>query len=230
MSNTLLMLHGALGSSVQLEPLAELMSKEFNVVLFNFSGHGGKPFPDTSFSIKTFAEEVKELVEKSRIGPCRIFGYSMGGYAALYAARHFPGVAGKIFTLGTKFDWSRESSLRESAMLDPVKIQDKVPAFAMTLKERHSPNDWTDVLRKTSEMMISLGNAPDLTHDDLSGIDIEVTVAVGDRDNMVTVSETESAFRNLKRGRLLVLPDTHHPIEKVCLRRLKFELSEFFVE
>lgn len=228
MSNTLLMLHGALGSSVQLEPLAELMSKEFNVVLFNFSGHGGKPFPDTPFSIKTFAEEVKELVEKSRIGPCRIFGYSMGGYSALYAARHFPGVAERIFTLGTKFNWNMESSLRETAMLDAVKIQDKVPAFAKTLEERHTPNDWKDVLRKTSEMMISLGNAPELTPEDLSKIENEVTVAVGDRDNMVTISETESAFRMLRQGRLLVLPDSHHAIEKVRLKRLKFELSEFF--
>ncbi|MBX7041389.1 MAG: alpha/beta fold hydrolase [Ignavibacteria bacterium] len=230
MGSTLLMLHGALGSSVQLEPLAELMSSEFNVVLFNFSGHGDKPFPETSFSIKTFAEEIRELIEKSRTGPCRIFGYSMGGYAALYAARHFPGVAGKIFTLGTKFDWNIESSARETAMLDPARIISKVPSFAKTLEERHYPNDWKDVLRRTSEMMLSLGNSPELTPDDLSAIENEVTVGVGDRDNMVSITESESAFRKLRHGRLLVMPDTHHPIEKVRLSRLKSELMEFFGE
>lgn len=228
MKSNLLILHGALGSSVQFEPLAKFLEEEFRVILFNFSGHAGKPIPEEPFSIKMFAEEVKSLIEKSRISPCDIFGYSMGGYAALYAAKHYPGVIGKIFTLGTKFEWNEESSAHEVKLLNPDKIEEKVPAFAKLLEERHAPEDWKQVIHKTAEMMINLGKHNELTYEELGSIANEVTVAVGDRDNMVSISESEKAFNHLKHGRMIVMPDTFHPIEKVDLEKLKSELQSFF--
>ncbi len=228
MKSNLLILHGALGSSVQFEPLAEILEEEFRVILFNFTGHAGKPIPEEPFSIKMFAEEVKSLIEKSRISPCDIFGYSMGGYAALYAAKHYPGIIGKIFTLGTKFDWNEETSAREVKMLNPTKLEEKVPAFARILEQRHAPEDWKLVMSKTAEMMINLGKQNELPYEDLCSIANEVTVAVGDRDNMVSINETQKAFNHLKNGRMIVMPDTFHPIEKIDLERMKFELLSFF--
>lgn len=228
MKSNLLILHGALGSSVQLEQIAKKLEDKFRVILYNFSGHGGKPLPEEPFSIKLFADELKSLIEKTRIGPCDVFGYSMGGYAALYAARHYPGLIGRIFTLGTKFDWNEESSEHEVKLLDPDKIEKKIPAFAKSLAERHAPEDWKKVLEKTAKMMLNLGKQNELTPEDMEQIENEVTVVVGDRDNMVSISETERAYRHLKNGRMIVMPDTVHPIEKVDLERLKIELQNFF--
>jgi len=229
MKSNLLILHGALGSSDQFEPLAEILEEEFRVILFNFSGHAGKPIPEEPFSIKMFADEVKSLIKKSRISPCDIFGYSMGGYAALYAAKKYPGVIGKIFTLGTKFEWNEESSASEVKLLNPTKLEEKVPAFARILEQRHAPEDWKLVMSKTAEMMINLGKQNELTYEDLGSIANEVMVAVGDRDNMVSISETESAFKSLINGRMLVMPGTEHPIEKVAPERLVNEVTQFFV-
>jgi len=229
MKSNLLILHGALGSSAQFEPLAEILEEEFRVILFNFSGHAGKPIPEEPFSIKMFAEEIKSLIEKTRISPCNIFGYSMGGYATLYAAKKYPGVIGKIFTLGTKFEWNEESSASEVKLLNPTKLEEKVPAFARILEQRHAPEDWKLVMSKTAEMMINLGKQNELTYEDLGSIANEVMVAVGDRDNMVSISETESAFKSLINGRMLVMPGTEHPIEKVAPERLVNEVTQFFV-
>jgi uncharacterized protein YaeQ len=113
-------------------------------------------------------------------------------------------------------------------MLSPAKIEDKVPAFAKLLEERHAPEDWKQVIHKTAEMMINLGKHNELTYEELGSIANEVTVAVGDRDNMVSISETERAYKYLKNGRMIVMPDTVHPIEKVDLERLKIELQSFF--
>jgi pimeloyl-ACP methyl ester carboxylesterase len=228
MKSNLLILHGALGSSVQLEQIAKKLEDKYRVILYNFSGHGGKPLPEESFSIKLFADELKSLIEKTRISPCDVFGYSMGGYAALYAATHYPGLIGRIFTLGTKFDWNEESSAREVKLLCPAKIEEKIPAFAKMLEARHAPEDWKQVMSKTAEMMINLGKHNELTYEELGSIANEVTVAVGDRDNMVSISESEKAFSHLKHGRMIVMPDTFHPIEKVDLERLKIELQSFF--
>src|ERR1051326_9543575 len=85
----LLLLHGAIGSKVQLEPLASLLGDKYSVHSMNFSGHGGEPLPE-QFSIAGFANDVLSYLEGNNLPRVNIFGYSMGGYVALYLARHYP--------------------------------------------------------------------------------------------------------------------------------------------
>ncbi len=222
------MLHGAIGSSVQLEPLAELLTDTFKVNLLNFSGHGGKPVTEEIFSIEMFAKDVLYFIDKGRLEGINIYGYSMGGYVALYIARHYPGKINKIFTTATKFNWNEDTSLKESKFLNPEIISEKIPKFAEQLSERHSPEDWRIVLNKTAEMMIGLGKNKTLKDEDFSHIENDVLVSVGDRDNMVTIEETIDVYRKLKKGRLLILPSTQHPIEKINAERLANEIKLFF--
>lgn len=221
------MLHGAIGSSEQLEPLANILMKSFNVYLLNFSGHAGNPIPAQPFSIEMFAEDVLYFIDKNKLKGINIYGYSMGGYVALYIARHYPDMLNKIFTTATKFIWNEESSLKESRLLDAGKIAEKFPKFAEQISQRHSPENWKTVLSKTAEMMINLGRNNILKDEDFTKIDNEVMVSVGDRDNMVSIEETTDVYRKLKNGRLLVLPDTPHPIEKINLKRLEREIRMF---
>ena len=222
------MLHGAIGSSVQLEPLAELLTDTFKVNLLNFSGHGGKPVTEEIFSIEMFAKDVLYFIDKGRLEGINIYGYSMGGYVALYIARHFPGKINKIFTTATKFNWNEDTSLKESKLLNPEIISEKIPKFAEQLSERHSPEDWKIVLNKTAEMMIELGKNNILKDEDFLQIENEILLSVGDRDNMVTIEETVDVYRKLKNGRLLILPATQHPIEKINAERLANEIKKFF--
>lgn len=224
----ILLLHGAIGSSVQLEPLAELLTNNYKVNLLNLSGHGGKQIPDEQFSIEMFGEDVLYFIEKNKLGIINVYGYSMGGYVALYIARNFPDKINKIFTTATKFDWNEESSLKESRLLNPEKIIEKIPKFAEQLSERHSAENWKQVLKKTAEMMINLGKNKLLKDVDFSLIENEVLLSVGDRDNMVSIEETVDVYRKLQNGKLLIFPDTPHPIEKISAERLANEIELFF--
>jgi len=224
----ILLLHGAIGSSVQLEPLAELLTNNYKVNLLNLSGHGGKQIPDEQFSIEMFGEDVLYFIEKNKLGKINVYGYSMGGYVALYIARNFPDKINKIFTTATKFDWNEESSLKESRLLNPEKIIEKIPKFAERLSERHSAENWKQVLKKTAEMMINLGKNKLLKDVDFSLIENEVLLSVGDRDNMVSIEETVDVYRKLQNGKLLIFPDTPHPIEKISAERLANEIELFF--
>ena len=222
------MLHGAIGSSVQLESLADLLTDDFKVSLLNFSGHGGKPVTNEKFSIEMFAEDVLYFIDKGRLEGINIYGYSMGGYVALYIARHYPGKINKIFTTATKFNWNEDTSLKESKLLNPEIISEKIPKFAEQLSERHSPEDWKIVLNKTAEMMIGLGKNNLLKDKDYLQIENEILLSVGDRDNMVSIEETVDVYRKLKNGSLLILPGTPHPIEKINAERLANEMKKFF--
>lgn len=222
----ILLLHGALGSAAQLEPLQQHLSKEFTVHTLNFSGHGGKPFAD-DFSIRQFAREVLQYLQEQNLTQVDIFGYSMGGYVALQLAKMHPERVGHIFTLGTKFDWTPESAAREVKMLDPAKIKEKVPAFAETLQQRHAPNDWEALLRKTAAMMLALGNGDALTTADLRSMPHAVRIGIGSEDNMVTLAESQQAAETLPNGEFLLVANTPHPIEKVDMQTLADAISNF---
>ncbi len=223
----LLLLHGAIGSKDQLKPLADILKLNYEVHTLNFAGHGGEQMPN-QFSIELFANNVLTYMEQNNISKINIFGYSMGGYVALYLAKYYPNKIEKVFTLATKFLWNAEISQKEIKMLDASKIEEKIPAFAQLLEKRHQPNDWKVLLKKTSDMMISLGNKNSLTLLDLTDISATTKIALGDNDNMVTLDETKEVAQNLKNSELLILQDTLHPIEKVEIVNLSDELKTFF--
>lgn len=223
----LLFLHGAIGAESQFDNLKEELKDKFEIYTMNFSGHGGEAIPD-KFSIELFADDVVKYLEKNNLENIDVFGYSMGGYVALYIASKQKNKLNKIFTTATKFDWNEESSVKESKMLNPAKIGEKIPAFARALEKRHEPGDWKVVLNRTVEMMIELGKKPVITDEILETIENEVLVSVGDKDSMVTIEETANAAGKLKNGKLFILSDTEHPIEKIDVKKLSNQIDSFF--
>lgn len=211
---TIILLHGAIGAKDQLEPFAvELKQQGYNVYTLSFSGHGQTPF-QTNFGIEQFALELEQFIKTNNLDKPTIFGYSMGGYVALYLAKQQPTLLENIITLGTKFEWSPEISAKETKMLDSKTIIEKVPKFAEALQKRHG-NDWKLLLQKTAEMMIALGNKNALSLNDISSIENKVLIGLADKDNMVSLEETTTIYKQLKNGAMYMLPNTKHPIETV---------------
>lgn len=211
----IILLHGAIGSKDQLEELAKAFkTKNFEPFLFNFSGHGGTEFNEKGFSISVFVEELQNFIEEKKLNGAHIFGYSMGGYVALYLASQKENLVGKIITLGTKFSWSKETAEKEIKLLDIKIINEKVPKFAEALKIRHG-NNRDMLLNKTSEMMLELGRHNILNAENFSKIKNEVLLGVADKDNMVSAEETLFVYRHLTNASMYMLPDTKHPIETV---------------
>jgi len=224
---TIILLHGAIGAKDQLEPLSqELKHIGQHVFTLNFSGHGQMPFA-SHFGIEQFALELEEFIQLNQLEKPHVFGYSMGGYVALYLAKQQPNLFGNIITLGTKFEWSAEISQKEIKMLDAKTIIEKVPKFAEALKARHG-NDWELLLQKTAEMMLSLGNKNILSLNDFSNIENKVLIGLADKDNMVSLEETVAVYKQLKHGAMYMLPHTKHPIETVNVSLLGKISTDFF--
>jgi pimeloyl-ACP methyl ester carboxylesterase len=220
------MLHGAIGASDQLQPLASEL-KRFDTITHDFSGHGGKAYSDKPFSIAAFVDEVVAFLDERKIEAVDIFGYSMGGYVGMYLAKHHPSRIKKVITLATKFHWDEPTAAKECQMLDASKIEAKVPAFANALAARHAPNDWKEVLSKTADMLRMLGSDNALNVEDYASIATPSLILLGDRDKMVTLEETVAVFKSLPNGQMGILPDTNHPIEQVNLGALSYLIKQF---
>ncbi len=225
----LLLLHGAIGSSNQLQPLAGKLANSYQIHLLDISGHGGNSSSADAFSIELFAADVLTYMDSKGLDKVSIFGYSMGGYVGMYLAKHHPERVERLATLATKYHWDPAIAAREIQMLNPEKIEQKLPAFAETLKQRHAPADWKAVLAKTVEMMIAMGNNNPLSSSDFAGINTPSLIMLGDRDKMVSLEETVNVYKALPAAELCILPATSHPIEQVNIDLLAFLLSRVMV-
>jgi pimeloyl-ACP methyl ester carboxylesterase len=219
----LVLLHGAIGAAPQLKPLTELLAGQFSVHTLNFEGHGGRAI-DGDYSINRFVANLIAYLDENKLEKISVFGYSMGGYVALKAAALHPGRIEAIITLGTKFQWNPETASNEVRMLNPEKIEEKVPKFAQQLNNLHAPLDWKEVLKGTAQMMVDLGNGSGLTDVEIASIQIPVLIGIGEKDQMVSIEESKRVADLLPNGKMMVFENFQHPIEKVDLRGLRMIL------
>lgn len=228
MKPSILLLHGALGTAASFDTIKSLLAADFEVHTVNFAGHGHTDFGEESFSISLFAEQVLQYLEENEIETTAIFGYSMGGYVGMYLAKHFPAKVSKLYTLATKWDWTPKSGAKEAAMLNPTKIKEKVPKFATQQAQLHGEDKWELLMQKVAEMLIKMGNVPEISLQDCAAITIPTRLSVGDKDAMVSMEETILFYRNLPNAELLVMPNTKHPFEQVNMQELAHHLLQFF--
>lgn len=208
----IILLHGALGCKQDLEPLAtELKTQDFNPFILGFSGHGDVDFQNR-FTIPQFAAELKAFITDKQLKQPAVFGYSMGGYVALYTALHDPEVTGNIVTLATKMNWDPITAQKESRKLDPDQLSEKAPAFVQALNKTHG-NKWQELLKRTGAMMLDIAEHQYLNESNLKNIAQPVMMGLGDKDSMVSVEETRATFGVIPSSRMFMLPGTRHPLE-----------------
>ena len=223
---SILFLHGAMGSKVQLQPLMDCFADRFNVYSINFSGHGGESLP-VKFSIKLFANDVIKWLEKTGHKQINIFGFSMGGYVAVYLAKYYPAVVESIITLGTKWQWDKASAAKETAMLQPAVIEQKVPKFADSLQQVHYPQDWKEIMLKTAAMLTEMSAVNPLPLEGFKGIKAQVLLMLGDGDKMVTQQETLQIDQQIALSQLVVLQATPHFIEQADVKMISTIIINF---
>jgi pimeloyl-ACP methyl ester carboxylesterase len=224
----LLLLHGALGASVDFETIIPHFPAHWEIHQLDFVNHGVGPFTDDPLSIAAFGGQVSEYLEINQLNDISIFGYSMGGYVACWLARREPERIKSIYTLGTKFIWSPESALAETAKLDPRTILSKVPDFAKALDNKHKTINWQLLLSQTAGLMTGLGNNPALSMEDYRKIPIPVMVARGELDKMVSAADQLSITEALAHGFSETLAQTPHPLQQVEPLLLVQRLQTFF--
>ncbi|WP_419494199.1 alpha/beta fold hydrolase [Chryseobacterium bernardetii] len=222
----LILLHGALGHSEIFTPYLNSLSTYFTVHTPLFSGHGHTDLPSDGISIEKYTQELTEYCIKNNLTDVYILGHSMGGYVALCYAMKHPENVNSIMTLGTKFEWNEEQALKESKMLNPEVILEKVPQYAQLLEKQHG-SKWKQLLPAIADLMIDLGKNPPLK-DHLASINTPVQIMVGDKDSMVTLEESAHVYRNLPKAKLAVLPETKHPMDKVRPNLLLSLIKDFW--
>lgn len=220
----LLLLHGALGSKRQMLPLQQRVGG----AVIDFTGHGERAIPPTGLTFAQFVEDIDRAYAANGFTKAHLFGYSMGGYAALLYAAQFPGRVSSVATLGTKYLWTPEGLQKELRMLDPEAMLAKVPAFAQHVIALHGEGKWRALVAAIAKSMSELAAAPMLADDVKACVQCPVLLCVGEGDTTAIPEDTRMFAEGLRNAQVHVLPATKHPFETVDIERLTALLSAFW--
>lgn len=204
------MLHGANGSGDTLHPLAEALRAYATVSTPSMIGHGGRPVP-VRFTVEDFAEDLIAFLDARKIERTFLFGYSFGGYVALYAARHHPERFQGVCTLATNFVFDAAKVAHFTYLLSPERLSRPGMTRPAELTATHYPQHWVPISTNTARLFEELGQQPALTEDDLAAIVLPALVISADRDQNVSPDESRR-LSELVRGQLLMLPGVAHPL------------------
>ncbi len=223
--STIVLLHGAVATEHQMLPLKALLPEQY-VLSLTFSGHGDRTSEPLDFM--RFVEDIDAVVTRDGSKQVHLFGYSMGGYAALLYAARFPERVCSVITLGSILIWSEEGLQKELRKLDPAMMEQKVPAFARTLAEWHGQDQWRNVVTGVAARMTDLARSPLLTDEVVQHIRCPVLCCVGDGDTSADPDRTRHFASRLKDARTMILPNTRHPFEEVDLEGFVPALRAFW--
>jgi pimeloyl-ACP methyl ester carboxylesterase len=209
--NPVLLLHGALGSAAQVQPFADTWLAERTALALHLPGHGGVA-AEGAFSLPQFGHALLALLDEKGWARADIFGYSMGGYVALWLARHHPDRVGRVVTLGTKLHWTPDVASGMNRMFDAEKIAAKAPQLAAALEQTHG--DWRLLCQRTAAFLHDLGAGAGLSESDFRQINCPVTIGWGDQDQVVSEAESRAVAEWLPKGQLVVVPGVPHLLEQ----------------
>lgn len=226
MKPTILLLHGALNTSNQFSVLSQKLEPYFDVHTLDFSGHSQVPYEGV-LNMQVLVGDISRYVEQMESETFHIFGYSMGGYAAVSYAKSHPKKLGKMMTLATKWDWNPTSAAQEVAMLNPEVMSAKIPAYVAKLQSWFGADHWSKVVHNTAALMHDLGHGGGLSADDFRKMETDVLILRGSEDKMVSAASSMDVASWLKNGTYKEIVGAPHTLEKVDVDVLVGEIIDF---
>ena len=190
-----------------LQPIADM---GYTVIAADLPGHGQSEMTK-SLTMRVIIEEIERLLTGIHADPAVILGYSLGGYAGLSFALKHPGRVVGLWMHGTKFYWSGEEAENLAMEMDTAWLEENNPERLTELRARHGEEKLDTILPWANKIIAAMPDTG-LTEMELEDLELPVMISVGDRDELVPVSEAMDLYQALQRGQLSIFAETYHPL------------------
>jgi 3-oxoadipate enol-lactonase len=217
----------------------EALTDRYRVVAVDLPGHGLSSVPRHDGSISRLAEDVAGIIDDTGAGAAHIVGHSFGGMIAQELAISFPDSVRSLTLIATAATFADErrafmrdhaASVREDGMATVVPL---LPSWVASTTAQRRP-DLIDRLTKSIQAMDPavyasaweqiaaldiVGRLPTLTSPTL--------VLAGSEDTNTPVADAAILAREIRRAKLVVLPDAAHMVPLDAAAHLNSELLAF---
>lgn len=190
----LMLLHGNGESSGYFVNQIDRFANEYRVIAVDTRGHGASPRGNKPFTLETFADDLKNLLDSLNIEKANILGFSDGGNIAVIFALKYPERVASLVLNGANLF---PSGLKSSFLI-PVKVLFAVFSLLSHFSRR---------AKRRSELLYLMAKQPNIQPERLSSIKCPVLVIAGTQDvikekntNLIAASLPDSSLCFLKGG------------------------------
>jgi pimeloyl-ACP methyl ester carboxylesterase len=211
-------LHGAYMNIPSMGAIIPELAKTRRVYAIEFQGHGRTTDIDRRITYQNLADDVATFMDSVGLANADIFGYSMGGQAALQLAIRHPEKVKKLIAASVAYDLRGWQPVYTAAIPTmTVEMITGLPFAADYRKLAANPDGFPELVRK----LIALEKEPMAWEEDIKKIKAPVLVISGDADVM-TLEHSVALFhlvgggvmgdmgKPLSTSRLAILPATSH--------------------
>lgn len=190
----LILLHGNGESSGYFVNQIDRFANEYRVIAVDTRGHGASPRGNKPFTLETFADDLKNLLDSLNIEKANILGFSDGGNIAVIFALKYPERVASLVLNGANLF---PSGLKSSFLI-PVKVFFAVFSLLSHFSRR---------AKRRSELLYLMAKQPNIQPERLSSIKCPVLVIAGTQDvikekhtKLIAASLPDSSLCFLKGG------------------------------
>lgn len=215
----IVLLHGAfMTAGMTWTGLTPALSKDHQVIAFEFQGHGHTADINRPFSLEAFADDIAAAIKYLKLDSVDLVGYSLGGEVAMAVAIRHPEVVKRLISISavSRHDGWAESTRKVFPMITP-EVFAPTPIKSEYDKVAPDPKHFNDFIRK----MVVFASTPfDLGNDNIKNIKAPTLLIFGDSDgaepsHIVELFRLRGGWANADLGeksnsQLAIFPNSSH--------------------
>lgn len=191
----LILLHGNGEDSSYFESQMDYFSQTRRVIAVDTRGHGRSPRGTAPFTIRQFAEDLREFMEEMGIERADLLGFSDGGNVAIIFALRYPERVDRLILNGANL-WSR--GVKPSVQI-PIILGYYAASFF---------GHFSGKARANAELLRLMVKDPNIEQEELRNIQSPTLVIAGERD-MIREEHTRLIAAEIPGAELRIIPGDH---------------------
>ena len=191
----LILLHGNGEDSSYFESQMDYFSQTRRVIAVDTRGHGRSPRGPAPFTIRQFAEDLREFVEEMGIERADLLGFSDGGNIAIIFALRYPERVDRLILNGANL-WSR--GVKPSVQI-PIILGYYAASFF---------GHFSGKARANAELLRLMVKDPNIEQEELRNIQSPTLVIAGERD-MIREEHPRLIAAEIPGAKLRIIPGDH---------------------
>lgn len=191
----LILLHGNGESGEYFVNQIDYFSKQYRVIAVDTRGHGQSPRGEAPFSIRQFADDLRDFMDELGLEKADILGFSDGGNIALVFAIRYIERVDRLIVDGANLN---TRGVRPRMQL-PIELGWRMARRAAKKSEE---------ARRKAEMMNLMVNDPKIPENELKKITVPTLVMAGTKD-MIKDAHTRRIAQLLPDAELIIMEGDH---------------------
>jgi pimeloyl-ACP methyl ester carboxylesterase len=221
-----LLVHGFPLNLGMWRPQIDSLGERWRIIAPDLKGAGESNGPDdpAEYTMDSYADELKGLIDELDIDNVILAGLSMGGYVAFAFLRKYPEAVTALVLADTRAEADPPEGVeKRSKQQDQVRSEGTsglIEGLTGALLSDYTKDNRPDVVKTVRAVMdnparsfigeLEAMKARPASTDDLTSISVPTLIVVGEHDAITPPDASRNMHEHIKGSRLTVIPEAGH--------------------